>query len=348
MLALAEHPMGIDALIRSMGVNQPCRHMLFLGAGASITSGIKSGWSCIWEWKLEIFLSAQPHISPALLGDPSLSHVQERIQAWLDATGGFPQAGSDGEYEFYAERCYPAPRDRRKYFENLISGASPSLGYQLLGLLIETGHFRWIWSTNFDDLVDRGRSGDRRRTVRQVGMDSRSRILAAEPDDRALHHMLLHGDYRYDHLRNTAAETRSLDEEFRRELVRQCATYSLVVVGYSGRDRSVMDALTEAYSQPGEGGLYWLNIRDSLAQPTSAAPRRNRKAPWSSRRVRRVRRFRRLHAGSKSLCSSRSSAVATGGRARRQPAPSTSGLQLERTARLRYRHKEQFVGGHRP
>src|SRR5437899_500176 len=92
--------LALDGLIRAMGVNRPCPHMVFLGAGASVTSGLPSGWQCIWRWKTEIYLSSQSHLSPMLLGDPSLPHVQDRVQAWLDAQGGFPPNGSADEYAF--------------------------------------------------------------------------------------------------------------------------------------------------------------------------------------------------------------------------------------------------------
>ena len=41
----------LDAFVRAIGVNRGTQHALFLGAGASITSGIPSAWTCIWEWK---------------------------------------------------------------------------------------------------------------------------------------------------------------------------------------------------------------------------------------------------------------------------------------------------------
>lgn len=47
----------IDALVRSVSVNKSTPHALFIGAGASITSGIPSASTCIWHWKRDIFLT---------------------------------------------------------------------------------------------------------------------------------------------------------------------------------------------------------------------------------------------------------------------------------------------------
>ena len=33
---------------------------MFLGAGASITSGVPSAGLCVWEWKRDIFLTNNP------------------------------------------------------------------------------------------------------------------------------------------------------------------------------------------------------------------------------------------------------------------------------------------------
>ena len=58
-----------------------------------------------------------------------------------------------------------------------------------------------------------------------------------------------------------------MHEEFRSQLSQQCLHYPLVVVGYSGRDDSVMTALEAAYAQRGEGALYWLGMRGSSPHP---------------------------------------------------------------------------------
>jgi len=49
--------LGLDAFIRSIGINRASQHALLLGAGSSISSGIPSAASCIWEWKRAIFLT---------------------------------------------------------------------------------------------------------------------------------------------------------------------------------------------------------------------------------------------------------------------------------------------------
>src|SRR5579883_1339763 len=201
--------MNLDALIRSIALRD--RHyMLFLGAGASISSGIPTAVDCIWSWKQQLFLSDKKDTDLCVSGDASLPHVRKRIQHWLDERGIHPPEWDASEYSHYVEQCFPLPADRREYFKGLIGRGAPHLGYRLLGLLLEAGKFQWIWTTNFDDLVDRGRPADRKRPFLQVGIDSQGRMDAIRREGYEAVQVFLHGDYRYDSLRNTAAELQSL------------------------------------------------------------------------------------------------------------------------------------------
>ena len=69
----------------------------------------------------------------------------------------------------------------------------------------------------------------------------------------------LHGDYHSDALKNTDAELRQQDVEMRRSLVDCCRRQGLAVIGYSGRDASIMAALEEALDEGRgfPGGLFW-------------------------------------------------------------------------------------------
>src|SRR5436305_5406575 len=55
--ATPDMTLSLDALVRSVALRSSEPHSLFLGAGASITSGVKSAENCIWEWKRQIFIT---------------------------------------------------------------------------------------------------------------------------------------------------------------------------------------------------------------------------------------------------------------------------------------------------
>ena len=79
----------IDAFIRSVGVNHRSPYALFLGAGASTSSGVPSAEACIWQWKKSIFCTNNPGLEEQV-SELSLRAVQERIDRWLQVNGFFP------------------------------------------------------------------------------------------------------------------------------------------------------------------------------------------------------------------------------------------------------------------
>lgn len=252
--------LSLDAFVRSVGIKRSMPHALFLGAGASISSGVPSAQKCIWEWKRSIFLTNNPGLEDQF-SELSLPSVQRRIQAWLDQQGSYPAAESAEEYGFYCQCCFPIGSDRRAYFEDKVRVAMPHVGYRLLCHLAQADLFHSIWTTNFDGLAARA-AANFQLTPIEVGIDSRNRLPRA-PSKRELLCVSLHGDYRYDALKNTPQELQTQDEELRKALIEELRSKPLIVSGYSGRDQSVMEALRIAYSEPGTGTLYWCGFSDS-------------------------------------------------------------------------------------
>jgi hypothetical protein len=250
--------LSLDAFVRSIGV-QRAPFALFLGAGASTTSGIPSAEMCIWEWKRQIFLTNNPGLEDQF-AELSLEIVRRKIQHWLDRQGDYPREQTSEEYGFYIKRCFPITSDRSAFFQQKVRDAHPHVGYRLLCHLAETDLVRTVWSTNFDGLPARAAAGSS-LTVREVGIDSQSRISRA-PGTGELLCVSLHGDYRYDDLKNTPEELQTQEATLRRVLVDDLRATSLIVSGYSGRDNSVMDALHDAYAQNGAGVLYWCGFSD--------------------------------------------------------------------------------------
>ena len=274
------HLLPLDALIRAISINKGSPHAVFLGAGASISSGIPSAETCIWLWKREIFLTNNPGLRDQYR-EISLAAVQERIQRWLDGQPQFLPPADANEYGFYAERCFPIPQDRRQYFQSLISGRSPSVGYQVLCLLARAGMIHSVWTTNFDSFAVRAAAATALVPI-EVGLDTSDRIRRQVVTGELLH-VALHGDFRYDNLKNTSAEVQRQNTELSAGLVDVAAERSLLVVGYSGRDCSVMRVLTDAYSKGGVGTLYWCGHES--AEPSPAVAELIRKAHDSGRQA---------------------------------------------------------------
>jgi hypothetical protein len=253
----------LDAFIRSIGVSNDSAHAFFLGAGASISSGVPHAGQCIWEWKRHIFLTKNPGLEEQF-SELSLASTQDRIQGWLEAHG-YPKAGDPNEYGFYAEECYPIPDHRRKFFQKVSREAKPSIGFRLLCRLALAGMCESVWTTNFDGLVAKA-AAETSLVAVEVGLDSTNRVVRQVSRGEVLC-VALHGDYRYDRLKNTSAELQKQDAALRGAMVTRLLNTNLIVTGYSGRDASVMEALQTAYEQPGAGELYWCGRGDSTPLP---------------------------------------------------------------------------------
>src|SRR5713101_8365954 len=89
--------LSLDAFIRSIGVRRSPPLAMFLGAGASTTSGVLSAQMCIWEWKRQIFLTNNPGLEDQF-AELSLDGVRRRIQNWFDRQGSYPKEGAPDEY----------------------------------------------------------------------------------------------------------------------------------------------------------------------------------------------------------------------------------------------------------
>ncbi len=249
-----------DEFLRGVGISKNDTYSLLLGAGSSISSDIPSAVDCIWEWKKDIYKSNN---STALdwVDNYKNPKVQEVIQTWLDNQGVYPELNSKEEYSFYARKCYPVDEHRRHYFQRICSGKKPSIGYKTIPLLAHHGILDSVWTTNLDDLVVTACTGSAIQSI-EITLDSVKRLNQRSQNRSELPVIKLHGDFKYGELKNTEKELLNQDETFRTKLIDYLQDKNLIVIGYSGRDASLMTALKEAYSKPGGGMLYWCGYDD--------------------------------------------------------------------------------------
>ena len=80
----------------------------------------------------------------------------------------------------------------------------------------------------------------------------------------------LHGDYKYGDLKNTEQELDSQDGELVKALRHELTNRDLIVFGYSGRDQSLMQALTQVYNERGAGKLFWCGYGQDAPAPVAS------------------------------------------------------------------------------
>ena len=257
----------MDEFLRSLKQNIGTPHAILLGAGASVESGVQSAADCIWEWKKEIFLSQ----NPGMIGsydNAKQDNVRRVIQRWIDTQNSYPTENSLEEYSFFVEKAFPIPDDRRKYFQGLVTGKEPSLGYHLIAMLAQRNIVKSVWTTNFDGLMVKCAHRYTHLVPIEINAQTSDRIYRGDVDGELLC-VALHGDYKYGDLKNTEQELDTQDGELIKALRHELTNRDLLVFGYSGRDASLMHALTQVYSERGAGKLFWCGYGQDVPAPVA-------------------------------------------------------------------------------
>ena len=245
-----------------------------LGAGTSASAGVPTGHDMITDFKLRLFC-AQMNLSRQEV-DISDPIWDQRVSSHFDGAHGFPPLGDPGEYAAAFEAAYPAASDRRSYIDNAVKRGSPSFGHRVLAVLTSSGLIRCLLTTNFDQLIERATVvTDAMLPVEQQAHLTVSALDSVDRGERCMSEdgwpllVKLHGDYQSEHLKNTAEELQVQDERLRTVFVQALIRFGLVVVGYSGRDDSVMDALDEVVAIEGAmpSGLWWVSRQGEQLLP---------------------------------------------------------------------------------
>ena len=233
--------------------------MWLLGAGASNAAGLPTANDLVVEFKRMLYVSQSGRsVRPGDLAEPA---IRNRIEAHVESLG-LPASGNADEYAAYFEAAFPVEADRARFIDGQLGGAKPSYGHMALASLMSAGLCRLVWTTNFDTLVADACAAvfETTGSLTTATLDAPDLAWHAITANRWPLEVKLHGDFRSIRLKNTRDELRSQDRELRSMLVDCSARFGLVVVGYSGRDDSVMSALEDglAKEKPFPAGLFWL------------------------------------------------------------------------------------------
>ena len=225
-------------------------------------SGIPTAGQLIVRFKHQLYCDA--HGLDVQDVDPTDRRTRGLIEDYFDGANGLPACGDTDEYAVAFERVYPSADVRADLIADLCRGTTPNYGHYVLAALMAANRLNVVFTTNFDDLIE--------TAVLSVfdGITPRPSAVVADLGDpskavRAFQKNAwpliakIHGDFRSDRLKNTADELRTQDDQMRQVLKTVCGQYGLVVVGYSGRDDSVMTVLREALAQPASypSGIFW-------------------------------------------------------------------------------------------
>jgi len=224
-------------------------YSLLLGAGCSITSGVRSAGQLINTWKKEVCEADYEEI----IADEEID-IKINNQPWYN---------SRNPYSSLFEKRYDLPRQRRMFVEQEVRDKIPSIGYAYLTKLVENNYFKTIFTTNFDDLLNE--AFYQYSIHRPLVCAHDSAINSITVTSKRAKIVKLHGDYLFDDIKSTLRETESLEENIKNKFIEFAKDYGLIIIGYAGNDRSVIDVITYLLKNEDyfKHGIYWCLREDS-------------------------------------------------------------------------------------
>lgn len=235
----------------------------FLGAGSSVNAGIMSAWEMTWEFKRDIYCSENGK-SVESCKDLANSRIRSLIQNYLNSTGAHPEEDSLDEYSHYFSLAYRSVSDRRQYIDKKIRNAEIKFSHKVIASLLAAKLCKAIWTTNFDAVMEESWQslGMPISRLNSASIENSLKASQCLREDRYPLYVKLHGDFQSTSLKNTTNELKEQDLDFKQALIDLVGTkYGFSIVGYSGRDDSIMEVFEKIIDRADEHypGIFWFN-----------------------------------------------------------------------------------------
>ncbi len=205
------------------------RFVFFLGAGASFASGIPLAQELCETWL-----------------DKIKQNNSDKAEKWEGKTL------SEHYNDIFDARFHTNPDIGDEFFQKLINEAKPSIGYLFLAqILTETKH-KFVVTTNFDTMTEDALFSLNKDKPLVIGHESLAGFVKTTQSTRPVI-IKVHRDFLLKP-QNSNKGTNLLNPEFEKMLNPILKETHLVVLGYGGNDKSIMDYLNE---NKGKKAIYW-------------------------------------------------------------------------------------------
>jgi NAD-dependent SIR2 family protein deacetylase len=233
-------------------LSNDCPYTLFLGAGASVSSGIPSAKMMIRDWQ-GLLYKEQRNLN-RIIDEDFQEWLKHEYPEWRKKKGS---QYAESDYSLLFSHFYQQPKERQLYIERELEGKKPAFGYLHLAGLIAANRFNRILTSNFDDLLHDAlmKYYDIKPIVCAFdSVVSKIRINSQRPKI-----IKLHGDFLFDNIRTMRHELKGLDTNMEGKMYEMCKDAGLIVVGYSGSDEAVMAPIRDMIRKPDylNMGVHW-------------------------------------------------------------------------------------------
>lgn len=237
-----------ENLLNALSIASGNETVFLLGAGCSISSGCMSAGKMVTEFKRRIYCSEN-----GLVYDPS-SFFESALNDKVNERFKEDSAGND--YSYYFEKCFPNVNDRTRFVKQTFLKSNPSYGYLCFADYVIKKGIKYILTTNFDRLCA--------KALKKLDFNCDLAVHSDHliPNEIAsLNLVELHGDFNYDSPKNTELELESLSKNVK-EVLKTIHPSRIVVIGYSGQDKSVMDAMMDL-ARSDNPEFIWCTVQES-------------------------------------------------------------------------------------
>lgn len=214
-----------------------------LGAGCSIASGCMGADTLVYEFKKRIYCNdTKKELS-------KFDYLSDDLKLLLNEY--FKNVHVNNEYSYYFEKCFPTKNVRMQFIKNQFYTKPISLGYKCFAKILLNKHTKIVYTTNFDNLIE--------RSIKALNPDydvckCNDKYIPLTSNELVITE--LHGDYNYSLPKNTSEELLELSENTKNAIL-SCSANVLIVIGYSGADKSVMSALKEFVDRNKTKSIIW-------------------------------------------------------------------------------------------
>lgn len=236
------------------------------GAGTSVAAGLPTAWDLIWEFKKRIYCSEEGY-KLSLFNNLSDPAIRRQIQSYFDSKEDYPKEDALEEYSYYFEKAYPSAKDRSEFLTQQLQGMQNSFGHKVMGVLMKNSLLKLLFTTNFDKAFENA-------AIEQFKTMDNFFIATTDNTQTALQRyhselrpfiVKMHGDYFSEKLKNTSNELKDQEAQLKDILYHACISNGLCIMGYSGRDTSIMEVLNKAlnHSTCYTNGIFWFTKQGS-------------------------------------------------------------------------------------
>lgn len=218
-----------------------------LGAGASKTSGIKTGQELVDIWEKEMCERNEP----AFLKWKNENGIEEKNKYSFYS-------------QYYEERYRKRPMDGLNFLEKMMEHVNPNVGYVVLAHLLARTVHNVVITTNFDHLLEDALNYYEKALPLVIGHESLAHYITkqiARPTIIKIHRDLLLDP------KNTVKDVGDLHEEWKKALDIIFSEFHPIFIGYAGNDRSLMDYLIENTEKFNSGEWkfpYWTLYKSNI------------------------------------------------------------------------------------